>query len=291
MLGSNHALGNEQLVRPLRCEASRISHTRARLDNNPLRVIDWPDKGQVLVIRCNPWNSALQLDSFEPNPLQAGLHTHSLPAPLQLHKLEVASEDFERGWEIYELSFPSDERRSLEAHARMLQHPNYKFHYHKDATGRVVGILAAWELGERDFSFIEHLAVAREARQQGIGSEIVREFIRGRQKVVLEVEPEDASPEAARRVEFYQKLGFQRNEYDYFQPPYDDAKKPIQMRILSYPQQLTSEEFESFRGLVYARVYKVEPSSQFYSGAQSSGRERSREKTVYKFYESMNELG
>ncbi|MBV9866855.1 MAG: ribosomal protein S18-alanine N-acetyltransferase [Abitibacteriaceae bacterium] len=72
----------------------------------------------------------------------------------------------------------------------------------------VCGYGVAWTVG--DDGEVTHIAVAPEARQQGVGSTLLQEMIsecrqRGAEKVFLEVRP---SNERARRL--YERLGFQK---------------------------------------------------------------------------------
>jgi ribosomal protein S18 acetylase RimI-like enzyme len=171
--------------------------------------------------------------------------------------------DFEKAWDIYERSFPDDERRSFNGLCSALKDPNFRFDCHKDLNGTVNGIMASWVLGENDFKYIEHIAVDSNQRSQGVGSSILRPILSEGTLVALEVEPAELNEDAARRIRFYERLGFHVNDYTYYQPPYDDTKSPLQLKVLSYPNPLTTKEFNDFKELVYVQVYKVEPDSDY----------------------------
>lgn len=171
--------------------------------------------------------------------------------------------DFSKAWEIYERSFPDDERRSFMGLSSALKDPKFNFECHKDTFGNVNGIMASWVLGENDFKYIEHIAVDSTQRSQGVGSSILRPVLSAGTPVVLEVEPASLNEDAARRIKFYERLGFHVNDFTYFQPPYDESKSPLLLKVLSYPNPLTFEEFNDFKELVYAQVYKVEPDADF----------------------------
>jgi ribosomal protein S18 acetylase RimI-like enzyme len=175
----------------------------------------------------------------------------------------MADVDFAKSWDIYERSFPDDERRSFSGLCSALKDPNFRFDYHKDFYGNVNGIMASWVLGENDFKYIEHIAVDSTQRSQGVGSSILRPVLLEGTPVVLEVEPAELNEDAARRIRFYERLGFHVNEYTYYQPPYDESKSPLLLKVLSFPNPLTPEEFINFKELVYAQVYKVEPDSDY----------------------------
>jgi hypothetical protein len=96
-----------------------------------------------------------------------------------------------------------------------------------------------------------------------VGSSILRPILSEGTLVALEVEPAELNEDAARRIRFYERLGFHVNDYTYYQPPYDDTKSPLQLKVLSYPNPLTTKEFNDFKELVYVQVYKVEPDSDY----------------------------
>ena len=73
-------------------------------------------------------------------------------------------------------------------------------------------------------------------------------------KVVLEVElPEDSLKK--RRIGFYERHGFTFNEYPYIQPPMGEDRHEIPLRIMSAPEPLSEDEFQSVRTELYESVY------------------------------------
>ena len=73
-------------------------------------------------------------------------------------------------------------------------------------------------------------------------------------KVVLEVElPEDSLKK--RRIGFYERHGFAFNEYPYIQPPMGEDRHEIPLRIMSAPEPLSEDEFQSVRTELYESVY------------------------------------
>ena len=73
-------------------------------------------------------------------------------------------------------------------------------------------------------------------------------------KVVLEVElPEDSLKK--RRIGFYERHGFTFNEYPYIQPPMGEDRHEIPLRIMSAPEPLSQDEFQSVRTELYKSVY------------------------------------
>ena len=104
---------------------------------------------------------------------------------------------------------------------------------------------------------MEHLAVSREFRGDGIGGQMMREYIQQSVKpVVLEVELPETDI-AKRRIAFYQRLGFQLNGFAYRQPPMRKGHGWYPLMIMSFPSSLTEEEFEPIKKKIYREVYQT----------------------------------
>jgi len=162
------------------------------------------------------------------------------------------SQEFKEAWEIYESSFPSDERRTLKLQKELIKNKKYNFFRvtNKDA---LVAIICDWNFG--DFLFIEHLAVKENFRGKGSGKESLKEYLsKNNKKIVLEVErPENEI--AIKRINFYEKNGFKLNAFGYIQPPYGKDKNPVPMFLMSYPKKITEPEFSSIRERLHIVVY------------------------------------
>ena len=179
-----------------------------------------------------------------------------------LEKLDRS--DFEEVYRIMEQSFPADERRKKEGQQKLLDEEKYEllgvrnegvllaFWRHR-ANIKRLAFLAVWEFAE--FVFIEHFAVSEKARNSGIGGKMLEELARQKAgKVVLEVElPEDSLKK--RRIGFYERHGFTFNEYPYIQPPMGEDRHEIPLRIMSAPEPLSEDEFQSVRTELYESVY------------------------------------
>ena len=137
-----------------------------------------------------------------------------------LEKLDRS--DFEEVYRIMEQSFPADERRKKEGQQKLLDEEKYE----------LLGV-----------------------RNSGIGGKMLEELARQKAgKVVLEVElPEDSLKK--RRIGFYERHGFTFNEYPYIQPPMGEDRHEIPLRIMSAPEPLSEDEFQSVRTELYESVY------------------------------------
>jgi len=167
--------------------------------------------------------------------------------------LDTESAEFKSAWEIYESSFPSDERRNLNQQTELLKNPLYKFFAAYD-NGSIVGIIGTWQIV--DFVFIEHFAIKEGLRGTGLGTSLLNAFIPGK-RVVLETE-RPVNDTTRRRIGFYERLGFKLNTYNYTQPAYSPDKKPVPMFLMSCPETLSESEFVGIRRLLHTVVYGLE---------------------------------
>lgn len=139
------------------------------------------------------------------------------------------SPEFQKLWLLYNTAFPQDERRSLFEH-KLIQE-DQRFHFAAIRyEGLTAGFLAYWEL--HDLLFIEHFAIEPEFRSEGIGSRVIEDLqYEADRMIVLDVEPEDESVNAVRRVHFYEKHGFRYCRKPVVLPTYWSAK-PIPSNLM-----------------------------------------------------------
>jgi GNAT superfamily N-acetyltransferase len=172
----------------------------------------------------------------------------------------VDSDIFKSIWEIYEEALQKDERRDMENHEKIFSDKRY----HMIAVtldNEVTGLIGYWDF--RDFVFLEHIAVGREFRGKGMGSEIIDKFLEQHAKVILETDRPEDGEMAARRLEFYKRCGLKQNPFDYVQPSYGKGKKPVPMILMSYPDELDEDAYASSRNLIHKEVYGLkEPLKQ-----------------------------
>ncbi len=154
----------------------------------------------------------------------------------------MLTEEFSKFWEIYDSSFPEDEKRDKQTQRKLLSNNKYKIILYYNKNGEMVGFVALWMLG--DIVFLEHLAIKKEFRGRGYGTKILKDIKQKFPgKVVLEVEP-PKDETTIRRIKFYKKAGFHFNEHHYVQPPLGRKKKPVPLKIMSYPKPVPQEKFD-----------------------------------------------
>lgn len=174
---------------------------------------------------------------------------------MRFQKLEdVSTRAFKTAWAIYTSSFPPDERRTLHAQRKTMRDKRYAF-FLAFNRNEPIGIAAVW--GFREFLFLEHLAVRRDARSRGFGTAMLQAVTRGR-RTVLEVEPPTATEDAARRIRFYERHGFELNRHQYIQPAYSKRKRPLSLLLMSRPGTLDRATFVHVRERLHKEVYGLD---------------------------------
>lgn len=163
---------------------------------------------------------------------------------------------FERVYEIMSASFPETEYRTKPGQEKLLNRPEYRLIGESDHREGTIAFLAVWEFPE--LCFIEHLAVDPTVRGGGVGNKLVQRYLEEQsiQPTILEVElPENEL--SARRIKFYERIGFHLNEFSYEQPPLREGAKPLPLKIMSYPEPLTEQEFHTCKDILYSQVYDI----------------------------------
>lgn len=164
----------------------------------------------------------------------------------------VTDSDLNIAKEIYLDAFPPAEQRSWD---KILSRCDGKLNLTGIFLGqRIVGIITNWNFD--NFLYVEHFVIDPTMRSQGIGSAAIS--ILQRQcaplPILLEVEPEHLSTQAARRVSVYQRLGFHVIDRSYVQPPYDSYLPPVHLWLMSTDPNISPEKASL---LLHRVVYNV----------------------------------
>lgn len=170
-----------------------------------------------------------------------------------LKKQNISNSLFEEFFKILENSFLKEEFRSFEKQKDLLEKDAYNilFCFENES---VIAIMAFWHL--ENFTFIEHFAVKEQFRKQGIGSKMMK-FLLSKYKNIVILEVELPYNEVnVKRIEFYKKLGFCYNDFEYFQAPLNKGDKPLPLRIMSYPKNISKSEFNNMKSKLIKSVYK-----------------------------------
>lgn len=139
---------------------------------------------------------------------------------------------------LYESAFPVEERRPWpDFQSRISDAGNImELHVARTAdSGEFAGFITLWQLPSA--VYVEHFAIADSMRGRGIGSlilESVKAYASPR-PIVLEVELPGASPEAVRRIGFYERAGFSPHpDYPYSQPAYSTGLPAVPMMLMTH---------------------------------------------------------
>lgn len=163
-----------------------------------------------------------------------------------------ADEGWADAWRIYREAFPECEQWREEAYARAFDDPDFE----ADALrmeGAVAGLLFHWRYGP--YRYVEHLAVDPALRGRNIGSQALTALRERCAGIVLEIDPpEDERSE--RRLRFYERLGFVRNDYPYVHPSYRRPFSPHPLVLMSYPGPLDREAARGFADFVRERILR-----------------------------------
>lgn len=155
---------------------------------------------------------------------------------------------------IYEESFPSDERREWLEVSELIHYPSFTFYRIVDNVD-LIGLITVWNFNR--FSLIEHFAIRQNLRGKSLGTKVLTLLITEISKpVIVEVE-EPINDTAQRRIAFYERLGFVVCNGIYYQPAYSAEKSRVKMQLMSFPKQLSTNEFSEVKSLIYRAVYKI----------------------------------
>ncbi|SHK91536.1 Acetyltransferase (GNAT) family protein [Chitinophaga jiangningensis] len=144
---------------------------------------------------------------------------------ITLHQRTIPSDAIRQ---LYESAFPLAERRPWPAQLKLLDAGKLRLlEIQRDK--KYAGFIFYWSLP--DFAFVEHFAIEPAARGGGAGTAVMEQMAAALKAIVLEVEPPDTE-QAIRRINFYERLGYQTFLDYYEQPPYHPGYPPLQLRLM-----------------------------------------------------------
>ncbi len=164
----------------------------------------------------------------------------------ELQKRKKISKIFSR----YENTFPEEERRSREQFLNLAENPD-AFVFLIKNEDETIGYCVIWELC--DFFFLEHFEVFEEFRNQKFGEKILEILQEKFEKMILETEPDSLSEIAARRLQFYQRNGFNVIEKKYLQPSYGEGKSSVNLFLMA---NFSAENIENSIKEIHKIVYE-----------------------------------
>lgn len=171
----------------------------------------------------------------------------------QIRLRNTTDKHFTTAWKLYEDAFPIEERRLLNAQTLVMKKSNYHFDVLIDKN-QFIGFLLWWDF--ETLKYVDHFATSIEKRNQGLGKEILENFMDNSEKpILLEVELPDSSINE-RRIKFYERIGFELNQHYYEVPALIDGQKPLQLLLMSYPKLLSERDVEEFTEKCHPIIFK-----------------------------------
>lgn len=167
---------------------------------------------------------------------------------------DVHSPIFGRMYDLYQSAFVSVERRTYDGLVKeILDEP--LFHslvFLKDE--KFVGFLNYWNFEQ--FWYIEHFAVDADFRNQQIGTEAMKLFLKScNLPLLFEVEM-PVNDFAKRRIRFYERFGFSVIDKKYAQPPSNHGNSDFLPELLmSNAPDFVNLNFVMIKATLYQQVY------------------------------------
>lgn len=173
---------------------------------------------------------------------------------LQIKLINTNNTHFDLAWDLYENSFPIEERRSISSQKLIMNHPNYNFEIVM-VNNELIGIILWW--GFNDIRFIEHFTTTENIRGKGFGKAIIEKFKQQNSlPILLEVDIPKQNIDQ-RRIEFYQRLKFYLNPHFYQQPPLNKEHKALALLLMSYPDPISVVYIENFKKQYHPIIYQT----------------------------------
>lgn len=120
---------------------------------------------------------------------------------------------------------------------------------------QIVALLLGYQ--QPDYLFLEYFAVSETLRGQGLGGRFLQAVLKQTQvPVILEVEPPETEI-SARRIAFYERLGFVLNPQDYQMPDLGGGHGCLKLHLMSYPEAIDPAFFSALQADIYRHIYRV----------------------------------
>ncbi|MCH5241067.1 MAG: GNAT family N-acetyltransferase [Muribaculaceae bacterium] len=176
---------------------------------------------------------------------------------------KLKMEDYPNFLSLYNSTFPHDQKRIYEDEKHLdnyIKMKGGKFNAFSAVDGDLyLGFLSYWTF--EGYTYIEHFAVAPEQRGKNLGRMMLEHLFKEvSPNVLLETEPGD-TPEALKRIEFYEKNGFKvRKEINYTQPSYGGKGQQAVPMLLMTHGDVDLHNIDSIKDMLQ-EVYNVNNAS------------------------------
>ena len=162
-------------------------------------------------------------------------------------------ERYQTAMELYKNSFPLFEQREDQIQIEVLNHEDFCFNLIYDDE-IFVGIILFWE--SEHVIYVEHFCINPQLRGKTYGKRALEILKQQKKPVILEIDP-PVDEISRRRKEFYQRADFKVNDFIHIHPPYRKGFQGHELRILSYPELLSEDEYDNFNQYLRKTVMGV----------------------------------
>lgn len=168
----------------------------------------------------------------------------------------VYDSNFEEVYDLYTSSFPNYARRTWQGLETVFNKKN-AFHCNCiKLDGKTVGFINYWIFDK--FTYIEHFAIHPDFRDNGLGSQVLKNFISNSTlPIILETET-PRTITASKRIHFYERLNFYMISNFYMQPPYEGGQVMMSMLIMCNDYHFATKNFSQIKTTLYKEVYKFD---------------------------------
>lgn len=177
----------------------------------------------------------------------------------------AADAAFKPAFDLYGVSFPIHEQRLIESQCGIMTHPEYHFDLIYDDSGEWCGNMLYWETA--DFIYVEHFCILPERRGQRCGQRALALLGEKGKTVILEIDP-PANEISVRRKGFYERCGYHANPFAHVHPPYRAGFVGHRLVIMSYPRELSQDEYDRFNEHLKSVVMRQAADTSFEGIAQ-----------------------
>ena len=153
---------------------------------------------------------------------------------------DINHKDFEEAIKMYEESFPSNERQSIDTIKKRIKENLYQMFIGR-LKNEVVFMALLYQLKNTDFVLLDYMATEENFRNKGIGTRFIKNIL-GKitpKYLILEVENPNYGnnrEQRERRVNFYKKLGAKEmKDVRYILPPLS-GNIPTEMILMVLPE-------------------------------------------------------
>jgi ribosomal protein S18 acetylase RimI-like enzyme len=187
------------------------------------------------------------------------------------HINDLNSREFEEAINIYNESFPDNERQPIEVVRNRIRNNAYEL-IAGNIGGTVAFIAIIFPLKGTKFILLDYMATAAKYRNQGIGSNFIRHYINfikldnKYDYIIMEVEDPEYGPDKSlknRRIHFYLRLGAKiMKGIKYIMPALSgDTQTNMLLMILPQPKEaiLNGDLVKNIVGQIYSELYGRKP--------------------------------